>query len=276
MAAKTVLNYLERDSVIHKMTGTTKLAFFLLFTFASMITYNTWVLLVLFAVSLAAFVSHIKYREVRFMMIFMLVFLVLNNLFIFLFDPNQGTTLYGTRHVLFHLFWRYDVTAEQLFYMLNISLKYFVALPVAILFISATNPSEFAASLNSIGISYKVGYSVAIALRYIPDIQRDYHSISQAQQARGVELGKNEHFFARLKNSVNILLPLILTSLNRIDTISNAMELRGFGKNKKRTWYTKRPFTRRDFIAIAIGVVLLAVSLFVTIRFGRFYNPFVG
>ena len=86
MAAKTVLNYLERDSVIHKMTGTTKLAFFLLFTFASLITYNTWVLLVLFAVSLAAFkISHIKYREVRFMMIFMLVFLVLNNLFIFLY-----------------------------------------------------------------------------------------------------------------------------------------------------------------------------------------------
>ena len=103
---------------------------------------------------------------------------ILNNLFIFLFDPNQGTTLYGTRTVLCHLFWRYDLTAEQLFYMINISLKYFVALPVAILFISATDPSEFAASLNSIGISYKVGYSVAIALRYIPDIQRDYHSIS--------------------------------------------------------------------------------------------------
>ena len=199
MAAKTVLNYLDRDSVVHKMTGTTKLAFFLLFTFASMITYNTWVLLGLFAVSLATFkLSKIKYREVRFMMIFMLVFLLLNNLFIFLFDPNQGTNLYGTRHVLCHLFWRYDVTAEQLFYMLNISLKYFVALPVAILFISATNPSEFAASLNSIGISYKVGYSVAIALRYIPDIQRDYHSISQAQQARGVELGKNEmEYFGR-------------------------------------------------------------------------------
>ena len=257
MAAKTVLNYLDRDSVVHKMTGTTKLAFFLLFTFASMITYNIWVLLGLFAVSLAAFkLSKIKYREVRFMMIFMLVFLLLNNLFIFLFDPNQGTNLYGTRHVLCHLFWRYDVTA-------------------AILFISATNPSEFAASLNSIGISYKVGYSVAIALRYIPDIQRDYHSISQAQQARGVELGKNEHFFSRLKNSVNILLPLILTSLNRIDTISNAMELRGFGKNKKRTWYTRRPFERRDFAALGLGVVLLVVSLMVTIKFGRFYNPFI-
>ncbi len=60
-----------------------------------------------------------------------------------LFDPDQGTTLYGTRHILCHLFWRYDLTAEQLFYMVNISIKYFVALPVAILFISATNPSEF-------------------------------------------------------------------------------------------------------------------------------------
>ena len=276
MAAKTVLNYLPRESVIHKLTGTTKLAFFLLFTFASMITYNTWVLLGLFAVSLAAFkLSKIKFREVRFMMIFMLVFLVLNNLFIFLFDPNQGTTLYGTRHVLCHLFWRYDLTAEQLFYMVNISMKYFVALPVAILFISATNPSEFAASLNSIGISYKVGYSVAIALRYIPDIQRDYHSISQAQQARGVELGKNERFFARLKNSVNILLPLILTSLNRIDTISNARERRGFGKDKKRTWYMQSPVEKRDFVAIGVGVVLLVVSMTVTIRWGRFYNPFV-
>lgn len=86
---------------------------------------------------------------------------------------------------------------------------------------------------------------MAIALRYIPDIQRDYHSISQAQQARGVELGINEHFFARLKNSVNILLPLILTSLNRIDTISNAMELRGFRQRQKRTWYTAQPLCRK-------------------------------
>ena len=276
MAAKTVLNYLPRKSVVHQLTGTTKLAFFLLFTFASMITYNTWVLLGLMAVSFVSFkLSRIKIKEVSFMLVFMLVFLLLNDLFIFLFDPNQGTTLYGTRTVLCHLFWRYDVTAEQLFYMFNISLKYFVALPVAILFISATDPSEFAASLNSIGVSYKIGYSVAIALRYIPDIQRDYHSISQAQQARGVELGRSEPFFKRLRNSVNILLPLILTSLNRIDVISNAMELRGFGKGSKRTWYVRRPFARRDFIALALGAALLLVSLTVTIKFGRFYNPFV-
>ncbi len=209
------------------------------------------------------------------MMNFTLVFLVLNNVFIFLFNPDQGTVLYGTRHVLFHLFWRYDVTLEQLFYMLNISLKYFISLPVAILFISTTNPSEFAASLNKIGVSYRVGYSVSLALRYIPDIQRDYHSISQAQQARGVELGKKVPLFARLKNSVSILLPLILSSLNRIDVITNAMELRGFGKNKKkRTWYVQRPFRRNDYLVMAFGVLLLALSgVMIAVNGGRFFNP---
>ena len=53
------------------------------------------------------------------------------------------------------------------------------------------------------------------------------------------------------------------------------MELRGFGKHKKRTWYTKRSFARNDFIVLGLGVVLLGVSLTVTILFGRFYNPFV-
>lgn len=277
MAAKTVLNYLPRKSPVHALTGTAKLIFFLLFTFAGMVTYDTRVLVGLLAVSVGIFkLSRIRLREVRFMMTFTLVFLLLNNLFIFLFNPDQGTALYGTRDVLFHLAWRYDVTAEQLFYMFNISLKYFVSLPVAILFICATNPSEFAASLNGIGVSYRVGYSVALALRYIPDIQRDYHAISQAQQARGVELGKKEKLFTRLKNSVGILLPLILSSLQRIDVISSAMELRGFGKNRrKRTWYMRRPMKRGDYIAIALGALLLCVSLtMIFINGGRFYNPF--
>ena len=277
MAAKTVLNYLPRRSVVHDLTGTTKLAFFLLFTFAGMLTYDTRVLLGLLLVSLLAFkASCIRMKEVRFMLVFMLVFLLMNNFFVFVFNPNQGTEIYGTRHVLVNLPGRFAITAEELFYLLNITLKYFIALPVAILFISATDPSEFAASLNSIGVSYRVGYSVAIALRYIPDIQRDYHSISQAQQARGVELGKKEPLFTRLKNAAGILLPLILSSLARIDVISNAMELRGFGKNKKRTWYRRRPFARNDYLALALGVFLLALSIVITFHDGnRFYNPFI-
>ena len=121
----------------------------------------------------------------------------------------------------------------------------------------------------------EIDFSKGIKILIGKKCQYESKSVIIATGLSSVELGKNEHFFSRLKNSVNILLPLILTSLNRIDTISNAMELRGFGKNKKRTWYTRRPFERRDFAALGLGVVLLVVSLTVTIKFGRFYNPFI-
>ena len=272
-----VMSYIPGKSVIHALTGTTKLVFFLLFTFSSMLTYDTRVLLGLMVISFSCFaVSHIKFKDVSFVFWFMVVFLALNNFFIFLFSPDQGTELYGTRVVLCHLFGPYDLTREQLFYHFNISLKYFVALPIALLFITATNPSEFASSLNAVGVSYRIGYSVALALRYIPDIQRDYRNISTAQQARGVELGKKVKLHKRVKNSISVLMPLIMSSLSRIEAISNAMELRGFGKEKKRTWYVQRKFSSRDYIAIAFGAVILTASLVITFHDGhRFWNPFV-
>lgn len=119
----------------------------------------------------------------------------------------------------------------------------FHTLPL-VLFISTTNLSEFAASLNRIGVSYKTSCSVALALRYIPDIQlqREYHDIAQSQQARGIGMGKKASLVRRLKAASSIRMPLILSGMDRIEAISNAMELRGFGKNKKRTWYMARRF----------------------------------
>lgn len=102
---------------------------------------------------------------------------------------------------MFHIAGQYTITTQQLFYQLNITLKYFAIIPMALLFIVATNPSEFAASLNKIGVNYKIAYSVAIALRYIPDVQRDYQEISFAQQARGIEMSNKESLFNRIKSS---------------------------------------------------------------------------
>lgn len=278
MSSNRFLTYLPRSSSIHKLTGSSKLVFFLLFSFSVMLTYDTRVLAVLVVIAITLFpVSRIRILEVKGLFVFVAVLLLINSIFLFVFNPEWGTEVYGTRHVLLRIFWRYDLTAEQLFFQINYAMKYFAMMPIAVLFISTTDPSEFAASLNSIGISYRVSYAVAIALRYIPDIQRDYHNISQAQQARGVELGKNEKLGQRMKNSVSILLPLLLSSLNRIDVISSAMELRGFGRHKrKRTWYKYQAFRASDWIVISAGAVILILSLIVTYSDGnRFFNPFI-
>ena len=278
MARKnTVLNYIPKESVIHRLTGTTKLFIFLLLSFGSILTFDTRVLLGLFVFCVVCFIiSKIKLSEVKTMVGFLFIFLIMNGIIIYLFNPNYGPELYGTRHELFHIAGKYYITTEQLFYQANVMLKYFIALPIAILFVSTTNPSELAASLNSIGIPYKVAYTVSLALRYIPDIQNDYHDISQAQQARGIELGKGVKLSKRLKNVVTILFPLILTSVQRIDLVSNAMDLRCFGKSNKRTWYMKKKFAVRDYVAIIIGLGLFVLSMLVTFADGnRFFNPFI-
>ena len=99
---------------------------------------------------------------------------------------------------------------------------------------------------------------MAIALRYIPDIQRDYAEIAFAPQARGIYLSRKEKLTKRIKNMSSILIPLIFNSLERIETISCAMELRSFGTQKKRTWYSSRPFAQRDYLA-NIAVILILI-----------------
>lgn len=277
MAKVAILSYLKRESPVHALTGTTKLLFFLIWSLASMVTYDTRVLVCLLFGSAVIFrLSKVRLKDVKVVLGLAAVFLLMNNLFVYLFSPQYGVGLYESKTVLFTIAGPYTVTLQQLFYHLNMSLKVICVVPVALLFIACTDPSEFAASLAGIGISYRVGYSVSLALRYIPDVQREYHHISQAQQARGIDLSGKDKFFTRLKNSVAILLPLILSSLSRIETISNAMELRGFGKKKKRTWYVRRPMQKADWFAIILAVGILALDLVITFWDGsRYYNPFV-
>lgn len=275
--SNTMLSYIKKDSIVDRLTGATKLIFFIAWCLATMVSFDTRFLFGLFIISIVAFkVSKIEFKEVSFVVYFILFFLALNNLAIFIFAPFEGVSIYGTQTDLVHIAGPYTITLEQLFYQFNITLKYFTVIPMALLFIVTTNPSEFAASLNKIGVSYKIAYTVSIALRYIPDVQREYKDISLAQQARGIDMSKKEKVGKRIKNSAAIILPLIFSSLDRIETIVSAMVLRSFGEKKKRTWYNAREYKKRDFIVIILAVVLVIVAFYMTkINGGRFYNPFM-
>ena len=155
-------------------------------------------------------------------------------------------------------------------------IKYFTIIPTVFMFLVTTNPSEFAASMNKIGISYNVGYAISIALRYIPDVQGEFTKIKHAQEARGIEMSGKASFFNRIKSTASIIFPLIFSSMDRIDTVSNAMELRGFGKHRKRTWYMAKELKRNDYLTILFTVIFAIVALTITFADGnRFYNPFV-
>jgi len=272
-----ILAYEEKDTWIHQLSGVSKLIFTLLWSLTSMLTYDTRVLVFMVAFSLLVFkISETKWKQVGAVFKMVMLFLILNVVAIFIFSPDHGTQIYGTRTVLFHIAGPYDMTREQLFYELNVVIKYFTVIPAVFMFLVTTNPSEFAASLNKVGISYNVGYAIAIALRYIPDVQGEFTKIKHAQEARGIEMSGKASLVSRIKNTSSIIFPLIFSSMDRIDVVSNAMELRGFGKHKKRTWYAERKLERNDRLTIAFTVVFMVVALMITYSNGsRFYNPFV-
>lgn len=274
---KKAFGYIYKDTSVHRLTGASKLIFTLLMSVAAMITFDTRVLVIIIFISLVLFkISQIKFSDFKFILAVIILFLIVNNIAIFLFSPEQGVEIYGTRNELFHIAGRYYLTQEQLFYQFNITVKYFAVVPIALVFFLTTEPGEFASSLNTLKVNFKVAFAVSLSLRYIPDIQQSYREISQAQQARGVDISKKAPIRARIAGILAILFPLVFSSLDRIELISNAMELRGFGRLKRRTWYKSRSFTKWDYVLVGLSILSVILSvLMIEVNDGRFYNPFM-
>lgn len=273
-----LFSYNQLDTFVHRLSGVTKLICFLLLTGAVMFTYDIRVILLVFVFSvIMSAVAKISFKKVRPMLIYVFIFLLMNFVLTFVFAPTYGVELYGTRHELFRLSERYTMTAEQLFYQCTKIMKYLSAIPLGFIFFLTTNPSEFASSMNGIHVPYKACTSLSLTLRYFPDIQRDFNDVSTAQQARGLDNSKKAKMKDRVVNTTKIIIPLIFTTLDRVELITNAMELRGYGKSKKRTWYSYRALNREDYISIAVSVLFLLFSVYM--RFfvvgSMFYNPFI-
>lgn len=277
MKAK-LFDYIERDNFIYRLSGLTKLAGFFFMTFAVMFSYDIRFISCVFVFSLVLIrMADITFSQIRIMLIYVIIFLAINFILTFLFSPLYGTEIYGTRHDLFSFGGRYVLTEEQLLYQITKTLKYASVVPLGIIFFLSTNPSEFAASVNRIGLPYKAAFAFSLTLRYFPDLIRDYENIAAAQQTRGLDLSKKEKVSRRMKNIMNIFIPLVFSTLDRIDTISNTMDLRGFGKEKKRSWYAARSLKTGDVVSIVLcaGVFVLSLCISVFINHSRFFNPFV-
>ncbi len=274
----TLFNYSYEDTVIHRLSGLTKLLGFLMLTGVVMYTYDIRIFLFILVFSFTLLrIAHIPLRKLKLVFLYVGIFLVINFFLAYLFSPDYGTEVYGSSTLIFQIAGNYDVTWEQLFYQVSKLLKYASVIPLGIIFLFTTDPSEFASSLNTIFVPYKVTYAVALTLRHFPDIQKEYTTISKAQQARGLDISKKTSFWHRFRNAVATMVPLIFSSLERIDVITNAMHLRGFSKHRTRTWYSFRPMKAPDGVALAIclAVVAGAACIAIFVNHGRFYNPFV-
>ncbi|MCG7588463.1 energy-coupling factor transporter transmembrane protein EcfT [Photobacterium sp. OFAV2-7] len=254
------ISYANTGSPLHALNGITKFILFMGWVTMVLITFDLRVIcgLILVGFSLLK-LSRVPFATYKPLMIGTASVLMMNALFMFLIAPQQGVEYMGSETVLLAMAGNYSITTETLFYLLTVTLKYFSMFPIALVFVFTTHPTEFSASLNKLGVPYRIAYAVSLTLRYLPEVTKDFVNIMHAQQARGVDISKNVPVLTRIKNVAKILGPLIFSSLDRADVISNAMTLRGFGRNKKRSWYSLKPMTKNDYIVLVViaGVLTL-------------------
>ena len=268
--------YIEGDSIFHRLSGVSKILLFLVWTLITVMFLDIRVFLVMGVISaIMLYFAKIPSKTLKPLLWIMVVFNIINIIFILLITPQYGTELVGTNTKLINIGYAY-INAETLFYVLTISLKYAVLMPITAIFIFTTHPSEFASSLNKIGIPYKIAYAINIAFRYVPDVQREYKDILDAQQARGLAFHKGEGSIGEiLKNYTTIFVPLVSSSIKRIETVSNAMELRSFGKKRKRTWYSYEKLKSLDFVFIIVCVLVFIAAVYLRNNvITGFYYPF--
>lgn len=260
MNDRLIINLVPGDTFLHKLSGASKTRMFAALIVVTIMTFDVRILIPLFVMSLIGFFS-VKpdWKQIWWLVVLVVVGNVTNLVLYWVASPDAGMEYSNGSTVLFAFNDYLIVTAETMWYLFARMVKMMATFFISLTYILAVTPSEVAAGLYSMGLPYKICSVVSLALRYIPDIGRDYTNIKISMQCRGVELdAKRASLMTRLKQTVLILVPLIISSFDRIGNIANAMDLRGFGKKKKRTYYSEHEPTKADkgfkvaYIAIAI------------------------
>ena len=250
MNDRLIINLVPGDTFLHKLSGASKTRMFAVLIVVTIMTFDVRILLPLLAVALIAFFS-VKpdWKQIWWLIVIVVLGNITNLVLYWIASPNVGMQYSNGSTVLFVFNNYLIVTAETMWYLFARMVKMMASFFLSLTYILAITPSEVAAGLYSMGLPYKLCSIVSLALRYIPDIGRDYTNIKISMQCRGVELDpKRAGLMTRLKQTVLILVPLIISSFDRIGNIANAMDLRGFGKNKKRSYYAEHEPTKADNI----------------------------
>ena len=265
MDNRLLINLIPGDTFLHKLTGKTKVRTFLILLVYIIMSFDLRLILPLFILSIIGLVSvKPNWKVIRYFIIIIGAMNVLNIVLFWLADPAIGSMWCGgTTTVLFRVTERLYLSAETLWYLCVRFIKMMTSFMVSLVFILSITPSELAAGLYSIKVPYKICTIFSLAFRYIPDIGRDFQNIKVSLQTRGVELDPRKTSLGkRLKQNILILVPLITSSFDRVGNISNAMDLRGYGRGKTRTYYSEHEELKADKVFKVLQIILILFCVY--------------
>lgn len=162
-------------------------------------------------------------------------------------------------------FWYATISDDSIALAVAVGLRVLaLALPTILLF-GRTDPTELAAALAQIvRLPARFVLGVLAGTRTLGLFIDDWRSMGLARRARGVgDRGAVRSFFS-------MAFVLLVFAVRRGTKLATAMEARGFGSSATRTWARRSTLHPRDAVAVAGGVLLIAVALGAAVAAGTF------
>ena len=254
----TLGQYFPGNSIAHKLDPRTKILLVTLYIIA-LFSAKGWMGYAVMVVTLAACVkvSHVGLRAlVRGLkpLVFIIAFTGILNMF---FTPDT------------HYLWEWGilrVSVKGIENALFMVIRIMLLLMGTFLMTYTTSPIRLTDGLESLLNPLKkihvpvheLAMMMAIALRFIPTLIEETDKIMSAQKARGADFDSG-NIFQKAKALVPILVPLFISAFRRADELATAMECRCYHGGEGRTKLHVLKYQRRDYVALAGGVVILAL-----------------
>jgi energy-coupling factor transport system permease protein len=153
------------------------------------------------------------------------------------------------------LFWR--VSRESLAFGAATFLKFGTMMVAGLVLLATTRVEELFLGLVRLRLPYPVAFAFALALRWVPEVYQTALRVKEAQEVRGLGVPRGGPF-TRLKRHLPLLVPIFLLTLRRTQTMSWALEARGFQAHRQRTYFLEIRMAPRDWLALALAAALLS------------------
>ena len=135
-----------------------------------------------------------------------------------------------------------------------------VCMPLALV-LAVTRISDLTNALvRVLHVPYQYAFTLATAIRFIPQFLEEMNGIMEAQTARGVAFDQARGL-KKFSMILPLCAPLLITSVRRTEQTAVAAEVRGFRLRTRASGYKRYPFTALDAAAFLFSALLLAGSI---------------
>jgi energy-coupling factor transport system permease protein len=154
------------------------------------------------------------------------------------------------------------IRRESLVFGVLTAIKIDAVLIAGLVFLATTRNEEITVGLVRLGIPYVMCFAFSTALRLVPTFAHTGATVVEAQRSRGLELGEGS-LWSRMRAYIPLMAPIFLVSIRNANLMAMALEARGFGAGKNRTFYIQLKMQPRDWIAIGMTALLAVGSILV-------------